>query len=103
MPPIRPELLDALLKDYQKPEDLLCQDGPLHQLTKALVVRALDGELTHHPGHDKHNSAGTQSKRLSFALLHQRPGVNQSFASLYLKLTHYPGFSSLPPPAKNSA
>jgi len=24
MPPIRPELLDELLKDYQKPEDLLC-------------------------------------------------------------------------------
>ncbi|MET0646498.1 MAG: hypothetical protein ABW208_07730 [Pyrinomonadaceae bacterium] len=27
MPPIRPELLDELLKDYQKPEDLLGQDG----------------------------------------------------------------------------
>ena len=48
MPPIRPELLDELLKDYQKPEDLLGQDGLLQQLTKALVKRALDGELTHH-------------------------------------------------------
>ena len=46
MPPIRPELLDELLKDYQKPEDLLGQDGLLQQLTKALVERALDGELT---------------------------------------------------------
>lgn len=26
MPPIQPELLDELLKDYQKPEDLLGQD-----------------------------------------------------------------------------
>jgi hypothetical protein len=42
MPPIRPELLDELLKDYQKPEDLLGQDGLLQQLTKALVERALD-------------------------------------------------------------
>jgi hypothetical protein len=43
MPPIRPELLDELLKDYRKPDDLLGQDGLLQQLTKALVERALDG------------------------------------------------------------
>ena len=43
MPPIRAELLDELLKDYHKPEDLLGQDGLLQQLTKALVERALDG------------------------------------------------------------
>ena len=29
MPPIRRELLDELLKDYQKPEDLLGEDGLL--------------------------------------------------------------------------
>lgn len=29
MPPIRPELLDELLKDYKKPDDLLGQDGLL--------------------------------------------------------------------------
>ena len=50
MPPIRPELLDELLKDYQKPEDLLGDNGLLQHLTKALVERALDGELTHHLG-----------------------------------------------------
>jgi hypothetical protein len=27
MPPIRPELLDELLKDYKKPEDMLGEDG----------------------------------------------------------------------------
>jgi putative transposase len=43
MSPIHPELLDVLLKDYQKPEDLLGDDGLLQQLTKALVERALDG------------------------------------------------------------
>ena len=61
MPPIRPELLDELLKDYEKPEDLLGQDGLLQQLTKALVERALDGELTHHLGYEKHDSAGDNS------------------------------------------
>jgi putative transposase len=61
MPPIRPELLDELLKDYQKPDDLLGQDGLLQQLTKALVERALDGELTHHLGYEKHDPAGDNS------------------------------------------
>jgi putative transposase len=61
MPPIRPELLDELLKDYQKPDDLLGQDGLLQPLTKALVERALDGELTHHLGYEKHDSAGDNS------------------------------------------
>ncbi len=61
MPPIRPELLDELLKDYQKPDDLLGQDGLLQQLTKALVERALDGELTHPLGYEKHNAAGDNS------------------------------------------
>jgi putative transposase len=61
MPPIRPELLDELLKDYQKPDDLLGQDGLLQQLTKALVERALGGELTHHLGYEKHSSEGDNS------------------------------------------
>jgi hypothetical protein len=37
MPPIRPELLDELLKDYEKPEDLLGQDGLLQHFTKAFL------------------------------------------------------------------
>lgn len=61
MPPIRPELFDELLTDYQQPDDLLGQDGLLQQLTKALVERALAGELTHHLGYEKHDSAGDNS------------------------------------------
>ena len=61
MPPIRPELLDELLKDYKKPDDLLGQDGRLQQLTKALVERALDGELTDQLGYERHDSAGDNS------------------------------------------
>lgn len=56
--PVTPELLDQLLKDYPSPEDLLGDDGLLQQLTKALVERALQGELTHHLGYAKHAPEG---------------------------------------------
>ena len=59
--PIKPEVLDQILKDYEKPEDLLSENGLLQQLTKALVERALSGELTHHLGYEKHNPAGNNS------------------------------------------
>jgi len=59
--PITPELLDELLKDYKTPEDLLGQHGLLQQLTKALVERALNGELTHHFGYEKHDPSGDNS------------------------------------------
>ena len=56
--PITDELLDQLLANYQKPEDLIGAEGILKQLTKKLVERALDAELTHHLGHDKHQPVG---------------------------------------------
>lgn len=59
--PVTPELLDQLLKDYQSPDDLLGDDGLLQQLTKALVERALQGELTHHLGYAKHAPEGKNS------------------------------------------
>ena len=48
------ELLDSLLADYRKPEDLIGENGLLKQLTKLLVEKALDAEMAHHLGHDKH-------------------------------------------------
>src|ERR1043165_6215006 len=59
--PITPELLDELLKDYKSPEDMFGDDGLLQQLTKAVVERALQGELTHHLGYEKHDPAGKNS------------------------------------------
>ena len=41
------ELLDQLLVDYQKPEDLIGETGLLKQLTKAIYERAMEAELTH--------------------------------------------------------
>ena len=52
--PLPVDLIDALLADYKKPEDLIGEEGLLKQLTKALVERALNAEMTDHLGHSKH-------------------------------------------------
>lgn len=48
------ELLSNLLANYKKPEDLIGENGLLKQLTKLLVEKALDAEMTEHLGHGKH-------------------------------------------------
>lgn len=58
---ITPELLDRLLANYTKPEDLLGEDGLLKQLKKALVERALGAELSEHLGYEKGDPAGRGS------------------------------------------
>jgi len=50
------DLIDALLSGYQKPEDLMGENGLLKQLTKAVVERALEAEMAEHLGHNKHES-----------------------------------------------
>jgi putative transposase len=55
------ELVDRLLADYEKPEDIIGENGLLKQLTKALVERALQAELTTHLGYEKHASEGYNS------------------------------------------
>ena len=58
---IRTELIDELLKDYKKPEDMVGENGLLKQLTKALIERALGAELTHQLGYEKHSAEGKNS------------------------------------------
>lgn len=48
------ELLAGLLANYKKPEDLIGEDGLLKHLTKLVVERALEAEMTDHLGHGKH-------------------------------------------------
>jgi len=55
---IKPELLDELLSGLSKPEELLGDAGLFRQLKKALMERALGGELTHHLGYAKGDPAG---------------------------------------------
>jgi putative transposase len=47
-------LLDALLKDYTDPKDILGEHGLLKQLTKRVIERALAVELTEHLGYAPH-------------------------------------------------
>ena len=55
------ELIDNLLKDYQKPEDLIGENGLLKQLTKRLLERAMSAEMTEHLGYERHEAAGRSS------------------------------------------
>jgi len=55
------ELIDELLKECDNPEDILGKDGLLKQLTKIIVERALEGELTDHLGYPPHSQAGNNT------------------------------------------
>lgn len=52
------DAIDKLLANAKTKEDILGKDGILKQFTKALIERALQGELTEHLGHDKHSKEG---------------------------------------------
>lgn len=58
---IKQETLDDLLSGVTSPEDLLGDEGLFRQLKKALMERALEGELTHHLGYAKGDVAGRRS------------------------------------------
>jgi len=47
------DLLDALMKDYKNPEDPIGETGLLKQLTKQLLERAMQAEMTAHLGYEK--------------------------------------------------
>ncbi|MDY0292469.1 MAG: IS256 family transposase [Desulfuromonadaceae bacterium] len=47
------QLLDVLMKNYKKPEDLMGETGLLKQLTKQLLERAMQAEMTEHLGYEK--------------------------------------------------
>jgi putative transposase len=59
--PIDNKLIDTLLKDYKTPEDILGDNGLLKQLTKAVLERAMQAELTEHLGYEPHDAAGDNS------------------------------------------
>ena len=42
------QLLDELMQDYSSPEQILGEQGLIKQLSKRLIERALQAELTHH-------------------------------------------------------
>ena len=77
MDEIKPDLVDELLKGYEKPEDIIGENGLLKRLTKALLERALNAELTHHLGYEKHDPAGHNSGRGVPYQAQQGPHITQ--------------------------
>src|SRR4029453_3533001 len=55
-------LLDKLLKDYTDPQDILGEHGLLRRLTKRVVERVLEAELTAHLGYAPHVRHSTEEK-----------------------------------------
>jgi len=55
------ELLASLLADYKQPEDLIGEHSLLKQLTRRLVEKTLQAELTEHLGHDRHETVANTS------------------------------------------
>jgi putative transposase len=55
------DMLDALMKNYKKPEDLIGDNGLLKQLTKQLLERAMQAEMTDHLGYEKNATASKKS------------------------------------------
>lgn len=55
------ELLDEVVEDCKTPEDILGENGILKQLTKGVVERMLQAEMTDHLGYEKSAPAGQNS------------------------------------------
>jgi putative transposase len=71
-------LIDALLADYQKPDDLLGKNGILEQLTKRVVKRSLSTSRDDPP-------SGTRKARQSVnADGNTRNGTSNSISKLNL-------------------
>ena len=47
------DMLDALMKNYKTPEDLIGKTGLRKQRTKQLLERAMQAEMTEHLGYEK--------------------------------------------------
>jgi putative transposase len=59
---INTKLIDQLLAEHgQRPEDIVGETGLLKQLTKALLERVMQAEMTNHLGYEKHDPAGYKS------------------------------------------
>lgn len=58
-----PELLDQLLEDYRRPEDMLGPGGIFDQLKKALAERCLGAELGHHLAQEAATPAAPHNHR----------------------------------------
>jgi putative transposase len=60
-PKVDPELVERLMADAGEEAELLGPDGLLSEITKAVMERALQAELSDHLGYEAHDPAGRGS------------------------------------------
>ena len=58
---INNDVIDAMLKECKTTADITGENGLLKQLTKAIMERALEGEMDTHLQYEKHSHKGTNS------------------------------------------
>jgi len=58
---ITKEVLDELLKEYKGPDDFYGPEGLIKQLSKALIERAMQAEMTEQIGYEKSESGGKET------------------------------------------
>jgi transposase-like protein len=55
------EILDELMKEYKGPDDFYGPDGLIKQLSKAIIERAMQAELTEELGYEKSESGSKET------------------------------------------
>lgn len=81
---IKNELIDELLSGYEKPEDLLGKDGILKDLTRRLVERAMESEMTTHLGHEKNGKV--VNDRRNYRNGHSKKRLTGDFGQVEIKV-----------------
>ncbi|MCL2093922.1 MAG: transposase, partial [Treponema sp.] len=56
------KILDELLKDYKGPDDFYGPDGIMKQLSKALIERMMEAELTEELGYEKSEAGDKETE-----------------------------------------
>jgi putative transposase len=59
----RPELIEELLKEYEKPEDLMGEGGIFKQLTKVVIERCLTAEWDKHLEEEPREESKAKNRR----------------------------------------
>ena len=64
---ITKEVLDELIKGYKDPEDITGPNGLLKQLSKAVIERAMQAEMTEKLGYEKSDQSKKETENAAMA------------------------------------
>jgi putative transposase len=87
------DLLDALMKDYKNPEDLIGETGLLKQLTKQLLERAMQAEMTDHLGYEKNAPAKKKTSNSRNGSYKKRVKESSAISILTFPVTAIPALN----------